>query len=223
MTIQGAINKTVFLLLLLMVPAIWTWNRFTQGDPGAASGAVGIGVIGGLIFGLITCFKKEWAPVTAPIYAVCEGLFIGAISALLNQKMPGIVMQAAMLTFGTLFAMLAAYRTGWIRATEKFKAGIVAATGGIFFFYLICMVLNLFHVSTPILYSSSALSIGISFVIVAIAALNLILDFDLIEQGAAVGAPKYMEWYAGFGLLVTLIWLYIEILKLLAKLNSNRN
>lgn len=223
MTIRGAINKSVLLLFLVMVPAIWTWTRFMEGRPEAAMPFVVGGVIGGLVFGLITNFKKEWSAVTAPLYAICEGLFLGAISALFESKVHGIVMQAAMLTFGTLFAMLAAYRSGWIRATEKFKAGVVAATGGVFFLYLVCWILSLFHVNVSFLYSSSLLSIGLSVVIVIIAALNFILDFDLIEQGSAVGAPKYMEWYAGFGLLVTLIWLYIEILKLLAKLNARRD
>ncbi len=220
MTIQGAINKTVLLLIMVMIPAMWTWNKFMQGSPQAAIPLAIGGAFGGLIFCLITCFKKEWSAVTAPIYALCEGLFIGAISAIFEYQIHGIVLQAALLTFGTLFAMLAAYRSGWIRATEKFKLGITAATGGIFFLYLASWILSMFGVQMSFLYSSSLLSIGISCVIVIIAALNFILDFDLIEQGAAVGAPKYMEWYAGFGLLVTLIWLYFEILKLLSKLNS---
>jgi len=223
MTIRGSINKSVLLLFMVMIPAMWTWTRFMEGRPDAAMPYVIGGVFGGMVFGLITCFKKEWAAVTGSLYAICEGLFLGAISALFEAKMPGIVMQAAMLTFGTLFAMLAAYRSGWIRATEKFKAGVVAATGGVFFLYLVSWILSLFHVNMSFLHSASPLSIGISVVVVIIAALNFILDFDLIEQGAAVGAPKYMEWYAGFGLLVTLIWLYIEILKLLAKLSARRD
>lgn len=225
MTIQGAVNKTAILLAICTIAAVFTWNRFGEDGRQAMPLMVG-GLIGGLILSLITCFKKEWSAVTAPLYAACEGLFIGGISAVFNAKWPGIVMQAAMLTFGTLFALLAAYRSGWIRATEKFKLGIAAATGGIFFFYIALLLLRLFHVGSGTFYTSfdaSPLSIGISVFVVVIAALNLVLDFDLIEQGAAVGAPKYLEWYSGFSLLVTLVWLYIEILRLLAKLNSRRD
>lgn len=222
MTIQGAVNKTAILLALCMATAIFSWQKFETSPASAMPLAVG-GAIAGFIFAIITCFKKQWAGVTAPIYALCEGLFIGAISAMYNQKFEGIVLQAAMLTFGTLFALLAAYRSGWIRATENFKLGVVAATGGIFVMYLVSWILGMFGVSMGFLHDSSMLSIGISAFIVVIAALNLVLDFDFIENGAQLGAPKYLEWYAGFGLLVTLIWLYLEILRLLAKLSSRRD
>jgi uncharacterized YccA/Bax inhibitor family protein len=161
--------------------------------------------------------------VTAPIYALLEGLVLGGVSLIFNSKWNGIALQAAMLTFGTLFAMLAAYRSGFIRATEKFKMGVVAATGGICLMYLVGWILSMFGMNMSFLYGNGMLSIGISVVVVVVAALNLVLDFDLIEQGAAVGAPKYLEWYSGFSLLVTLVWLYIEILRLLAKLNSRRD
>ena len=222
MTIQGTVNKTAILLALCMATAIFSWQKF-EANPAAAMPLVFGGAIAGFIFALITCFKKQWAGVTAPIYALCEGLFIGAISAMYNQKFQGIVLQAAMLTFGTLFALLAAYRSGWIRATENFKLGVAAATGGIFLMYLVSWILSMFGVSMGFMHDSSLLSIGISAFIVVIAALNLVLDFDFIEEGAKLGAPKYLEWYAGFGLLVTLIWLYLEILRLLAKLSSRRN
>jgi len=222
MTIQGAVNKTGILLAIAVFSAAFAWNRFTQ-DPASAMPLVLIGSIGGLILALITSFKKEWSPVTAPIYAALEGLFIGGISALFNAKWNGIVLQAGMLTFGTLFALLAAYRAGMIRATEKFKTGVIAATGGICLMYLVSMVLSLFHVNMGFMQGGGMLSIGISVFVVIIAALNLVLDFDMIEQGSQLGAPKYLEWYAGFGLLVTLVWLYIEILNLLAKLNSRRD
>lgn len=222
MTIQGTVNKTVLLLIMVMLPAMWVWNK-AFADQNAAMAWIFGGAIGGLILGLVTIFKKQWAPVTAPMYALAEGLFIGGISAIFEAKIPGIVMQAAMLTFGTLFALLGAYRSGWIRASENFKLGVVAATGGVFFLYLASWILGMFGISMSFLHDSSLLSIGISCVIVVIAALNLVLDFDFIEQGAEVGAPKYMEWYAGFGLLVTLVWLYLEMLKLLAKLSSRRN
>jgi uncharacterized YccA/Bax inhibitor family protein len=148
---------------------------------------------------------------------------LGGISALFNSQSNGIVLQAAMLTFGTLFTMLAAYRSGWIRATEKFKTGVIAATGGIFLLYLVSWILGMFGVNLSFMHGGGMLSIGISVFVVVIAALNLVLDFDVIEQGAKLGAPKYLEWYAGFGLLVTLIWLYLEILRLLMKLNSRRS
>jgi uncharacterized YccA/Bax inhibitor family protein len=222
MTIQGAVNKTAILLSLAMMTAIFAWNSFQRNPAGAWPLVIG-GAIGGFIIALITAFKKEWSPVTGPLYALCEGLFIGAISAVYETQFQGIVLQAGMLTFGTLFALLAAYRSGWIRATENFKLGVVAATGGICLMYLGSWVLGFFGVNMSFLHGSGLLSIGISAFVVVIAALNLVLDFDFIEQGAQLGAPKYLEWYAAFGLLVTLVWLYIEILRLLAKLAARRN
>ena len=222
MTIQGAVNKSAILLALAIISAAIAWNQFTQ-NPGIAMPLVLVGAIGGLIVAMITCFKKQWSPVTAPIYAVLEGLVIGGISAVFNARWNGIVLQAGMLTFGTLFAMLAAYRTGLIRATEKFKLGVVAATGGICLMYFVSMILSMFHVNMSFMNGGGLFSIGISVFVVIIAALNLVLNFDLIQQGAQLGAPKYLEWYAGFSLLVTLVWLYLEILNLLAKLNSRRD
>ena len=222
MTIQGAVNKTGILLAIAVLSAAFTWNRFTQ-NPAMAMPLVLAGSIGGFIMALVTCFKKQWSPVTAPIYALLEGLVIGGISALFERQSNGIVLQAGMLTFGTLFAMLAAYRSGWIRATEKFKTGVIAATGGICLLYFVSWILSMFHVNMSFMNGGGMLSIGISVVVVIVAALNLVLDFDVIEQGAQLGAPKYLEWYAGFGLLVTLVWLYLEILRLLAKLNSRRD
>ena len=222
MTIQGAVNKTGILLAIAVLSAAFTWNRFTQ-NPAMAMPLVLVGGIGGFIMALVTCFKKQWSPVTAPIYALLEGLVIGGVSALFERQSNGIVLQAGMLTFGTLFAMLAAYRSGWIRATEKFKTGVIAATGGICLLYFVSWILGMFGVNMSFMNGGGMLSIGISVVVVIVAALNLVLDFDVIEQGAQLGAPKYLEWYAGFGLLVTLVWLYLEILRLLAKLNSRRD
>ncbi len=223
MTIQGTVNKTGFLLLLLVVAAAYVWNLFTKAaDPAAIMPYMWIGTIGGLIAAVVTAFKKSWSPVTAPLYAVLEGLALGGISAFFEAQFPGIVIQAVGLTFGTLFALLMAYKSGLIKATENFKLGVVAATGGIFLLYFVSFILSLFHVNLSFMHSSSPLSIGISVVIVIVAALNLVLDFDFIEKGAESGAPKYMEWYAGFGLLVTLVWLYLEILRLLAKTRSRR-
>ena len=181
-----------------------------------------VGGIGGFVMALVTTFKKEWSAVTAPIYAVLEGLALGGLSAIFELRYPGIVVQAVALTFATLFCLLGAYKSGMIKATENFKLGVVAATGAIALVYLASWILSFFHVPMTFMTDSSPLSIGISVVIVIVAALNLVLDFDFIEQGATYGAPKYMEWYAGFGLLVTLVWLYMEILRLLAKLRERR-
>lgn len=223
MTVNGTILKTVILLLCAVATSSITWNAVSGSqDPSAAGGLTMIGALGGFVLALVTVFKTNWSPVTAPIYALLEGLFLGGVSAIFDLRYHGIAMQAVALTFGTAFCMLMAYRTGLIRPTQKFMLGVVAATGGIAVFYLVTMVLGLFHVNVPILYSNSPLSIGISLVIVGVAALNLILDFAFIEQGAAQGAPRYMEWYGAFGLMVTLVWLYVEMLRLLSKTRSRR-
>lgn len=223
MTINGTILKTVILLLCAVATASITWNAVSDSqDPSAAAGLAMVGALGGFVLALVTVFKKNWAMVTAPAYALLEGLFLGGVSAVLDLRYHGIAMQAVILTLGTAFCMLMAYRTGLIRATQKFTLGVVAATGAIALFYLISMVLSLFHVNVGIVYGNGPLSIALSFVIVGVAALNLILDFAFIEQGAAQGAPRYMEWYGAFGLMVTLVWLYVEILRLLSKLNSRR-
>jgi len=222
MSINGTVNKAGLMLVLLVLGAAFTWSRF-DGTPAGAQAVlpwVAVGAIGGLIVALITIFKKTWSPVTAPIYAVLEGLFLGGISAMFELRFPGIVMQAVGLTFGTLFALLAAYRSGLIKATENFKLGVVAATGAICLVYIADIVMGMFGKSFGFLHDSSWLSIGISAVVVIVAALNLVLDFDFIESGAEHGAPKYMEWYAAFGLMVTLVWLYLEMLRLLSKLQS---
>ena len=220
MTINGTVNNTAFLLILAMVGAMFSWSQFDTNGVGAMTAYVMGGMLGGLVFAMITIFKKEWAGYTAPAYALLEGLFLGAVSAIFNARYHGIVMEAVGLTFGTLGALLMAYRSGLIRATEKFKLGVVAATGGVAIFYLIGMVMSLFGHPIQAMYTGTPLGIGISLVVVVIAALNLILDFDMIEQGVAMRAPKYMEWYGAFGLVVTLVWLYLEFLRLLMKLNS---
>jgi len=222
MTIQGTVNKTLSLLLLTVLAASYVWGKTVSWDPSAALPWMAVGAIGGFIVGLITAFNKAAVRFTAPLYAVLEGLFLGGISAIFEKSYPGIVFQAVALTFGTLFCLLIAYKSRLIKPTENFKLGIAAATGGIVVFYLITMLLSLFHVNIGFMYAGSPLGIGISLVVVVIAALNLVLDFDFIESGAAQGAPKYMEWYGAFGLLVTLVWLYLEILRLLAKLANRR-
>jgi len=220
MTLQGTVNRTAVLLGLVTASASWTWYVFSTGG-NFAPYLLG-GLVGGFVLALITIFKKTAAPVTAPLYAVAEGLLLGGVSAAFEQQFPGIVFQAVFLTFGTLAALLIAYTSRLIKPSENFKLGIVAATGGICLFYLIALILGFFGLNVPLLHSSGPLGIAFSVFIVIIAALNLVLDFDFIENGAAAGAPKYMEWYAAFGLLVTLVWLYLEILRLLAKLQQSR-
>ncbi|HIO89226.1 MAG TPA: Bax inhibitor-1/YccA family protein [Candidatus Marinimicrobia bacterium] len=214
MTIQGTVNKTGLALLLLMASATLTWN-----SP-EASGLIWVGALGGFIVALITIFNKTAAPYTVPVYAVLEGLFLGGISRIFESMYPGIVQQAVFLTFGTLGALLLAYRSGLIKATENFKLGVTAATGGIAFVYLVSIVMGFFGIHFSMIHSSGPMGILFSAFVVVIAALNLVMDFDFIEEGAENGAPKYMEWYGAFGLLVTLIWLYLEILRLLAKLRQ---
>jgi uncharacterized YccA/Bax inhibitor family protein len=221
MTIQGTVNKAGLLLLCVLITATWIWNLYYRTlNPAAVTPWLAGGAIAGLIVGFITIMKNTWAPVTAPIYALLEGLVIGGLSAIFEAQFPGIVIQAVALTFGTCLALLLAYKTRLIRASENFKAGVVAATGGIFLVYLATIILGFFGMQIPLIYQSGPVGIAFSLFVVIIAALNLVLDFDFIEQGAAGGAPRYMEWYAAFGLMVTLIWLYLEIIRLLAKLRS---
>ncbi len=227
MTVNGTIHRTGILLLLLLSTAFVTWSMyFKAADADEAQGmgaaALIVGLVGGLVFGLITSFKMTWAPITAPLYALFEGLLLGGISASLEAAYPGIAISSVVLTFGTCFVMLACYRSGLLRPTQKFAMGVVAATGGICMIYLLSMVLGLFHVAVPGIFGGGPIGIIFSLVVVTIAALNLILDFGFIEQGASMGAPKYMEWYGAFGLVVTLVWLYLEILRLLSKLRSRR-
>jgi len=222
MTLNGTMNKTAILLLCALATAAWTWKSFmdTQ-DPSSVSLQLMVGLFGGMIFAFVTIFKREWAPVTAPIYALLEGMALGGISAFVNLRYPGIAFQAVGLTFGTLFMMLFLYRSGIIKVTNKLRMGIVAATGGICLFYFASMLLGFFHVNFfGSVFGSGVVGIGFSLFVVAIAALNLVLDFDFIEQGVTAGAPKFLEWYGAFGIMVTLVWLYIEMLRLLSKVRS---
>ena len=220
MTIQGTVNKTALALVILMATASYTWNLGVT-DPRVPAFTM-VGVLGGLVLAMVTIFKKEWAGTTTPMYAALEGLALGGISATFEARYPGLVSQAVFLTFGTLGALLLAYRSGLIKATENFKLGIFAATGGIALVYLINFVMSFFGSGIPMIHSSGTIGIVFSVIVVGVAALNLVLDFDFIEQGAEGGAPKYMEWYGAFGLLVTLVWLYLEILRLLAKMQERR-
>ena len=219
MTLDGAVNKTAISMGILLLAAYYTYSN-------AIMDYILIGFIGGFIVAIVTIFKKEWSPITVPIYAVLEGLALGGISKMYADAFePGIVPQAIMLTLGILFALLFAYKSKIIQATENFKLGVFAATAGIGIVYLVSFVMSMFGGGAlPVMdpTNASMLSIGFSLFVVVIASLNLVMDFDFIEQGAASGAPKYMEWYGAFGLLVTLIWLYLEILRLLAKLRSRK-
>jgi len=225
MTVSGTVNKTGILTICVVATAAWTWSRFLNaGNPEVAMASVVpillLGGIGGFVVALVTIFKKSWAPITAPIYALLEGLVLGGISAMTELRFPGIPMQAVGLTFGTLVALLLVYRAGIIKVTDNFRLGVVAATGGIALFYIATMIMGFFGVRFPSVFGAGPLGIGISVFVVIVAALNLVLDFDLIERGAQMGAPKYMEWYGAFALMITLIWLYLEILRLLQKLRS---
>ena len=217
MTINGTVNKTAISLFLLIGTGYFTF--------GVINPIILIVCgIGGFITAIVTVFKKQWAPITVPIYAILEGGLLGGVSYMYNSMYNGIVTDAIFLTVGILLSLLFAYRSGLIKPTENFKLGIFAATGGIAIVYIINMVMGFFGSSMGVMQidNASPMSIGFSVVVVIIAALNLVLDFDFIEEGAESGAPKYMEWYGAFGLLVTLIWLYLEILRLLAKLNSRK-
>ncbi|MFK8013022.1 MAG: Bax inhibitor-1/YccA family protein [Marinicellaceae bacterium] len=221
MTINGTINKTGVLVVLAMITGAWGWSKVGSSPQLLmpffwTSLAVSIGCY-------IAMWKRpEWASIVAPIYAAVQGVFLGALSGILEMQWPGIAMQAAMATMATVLGMLIAYRTGIIRATPMFKKVVITATMGIMIFYVISIVASLFGANFSVnqFGNSSMLSIGLSLFIVVIAALNLILDFDFIERGSAEGAPKHMEWYGAFGLMVTIVWLYVEMLRLISKLRD---
>ncbi|QJD86388.1 Bax inhibitor-1/YccA family protein [Cohnella herbarum] len=218
MTIDGTVNKAFIMLAILLGGAFVTWSMYFN-DRNVMPIAIG-GAIGGLILALIISFKPKASPYLVPIYAALEGVFLGGISATYEAKFNGITLQAALLTMCIFVALLLAYKSRIIKATENFKLGVFAATAGIMLVYLASFVLGMFGVTVPYLHDSSLIGIGISLVIVVVAALNLVLDFDFIESGAQQGAPKYMEWYGAFGLMVTLVWLYLEMLRLLSKIAS---
>jgi uncharacterized YccA/Bax inhibitor family protein len=221
MTIQGTVNKTGISLFILMVTAMWAWTRHVQGYP--MGGLMLLGGLGGFVVALVTIFKNDAAPYTVPLYAALEGLLLGAVSASYEARYPGIVMNAVALTFGTLLALLAVYKSRLIAVTENMRLGVAAATGGIALVYLISMVMGFFGVQMPLIHSTGPMGIAFSLFVTGLAAFNLVMDFDFIERGADSGAAKHMEWYGAFGLLVTLVWLYLEMLRLLAKLQSRRD
>jgi uncharacterized YccA/Bax inhibitor family protein len=218
MTLEGTVNKTLIAFIILVAAAVYTWNAYFDGADVTMYWIAGIA--GSLVLGLLIAFIPKIAPIGVPIYALLEGMFIGALSAQYEASFSGITLQAALLTFCVFLALLLAYKLRIIRATRNFRLGVFAATAGIMLVYAANFIMNFFGAGIPYLHSNGWIGIGISLVIVAVAALNLVLDFDFIERGSESGAPKYMEWYGAFGLLVTLIWLYIEMLRLLAKLRS---
>ena len=222
MTLQGTVNKTGILLALVVLSASYTWNIFFQsGNPGSVMPLAMGGAIVGFILALVTMFKRQWSGITAPMYAIAQGFFLGGISAIFEAQYPGIVIQAVGLTLGTLTSLLFLYKTGIVKPTENFRLMVASATMGIAMLYFVSFIMNMFGSSgIGFIHSNGLFGIGFSLFVVGIAALNLVLDFDFIEQGSEVGAPKYMEWFGAFSLMVTLIWLYLEMLRLLAKLRS---
>jgi uncharacterized YccA/Bax inhibitor family protein len=219
MTLEGTVVKTAGLLFILMVAALYTWTQAAAQSP-LTYPLIIVGSIGGLVTAMLTIFVPKASPFSAPLYAALEGLVLGAISAAFEARYHGIVIQAVGLSIGVLAIMLFLYGTGIIRATEKFKIGVVAATGAICLVYVVDLVASFFGAHIPYIHESGYVGIGFSLAVVVIAALNLVLDFDFIERGVQMQAPKYMEWYGGFSLLVTLVWMYLEILRLLAKVQG---
>lgn len=214
MTVQGAINKSFLLMGVLLCTGAVGW-MFP--NPIMMWG----GAIGGLVIVLLAVWKTHWSPILAPIYAALEGLFVGSISAIYASAFDGIVFHAVSLTMAVLFLMLFIYKTGIIKVTSKFRTGVIMATGAVMLVYVLSFVLGFFGINLPFLHEGGMIGIGISLVIIGIASLNLLLDFDNFDKGEQMGAPKYMEWFSAMGLMITLVWLYIEILRLLAMLSSS--
>lgn len=232
MTVQGTVNKCFVLFFLVVIAAWWVWEKLMQPAPVLTDPLLSPppsmnvmpyvlgGGIAGMVLGFVTVFKPRWSPFTAPAYAVCEGFLLGGMSALFERAYPGVVVQAVGLTFAVMFCMLGLYKSGLIKVTRGFVAGLTAATGAVVLVYVTSWILSFFNIHIPFIYGNSPIGIGFSLIVVGIAAFNLILDFYVIEEGEHQGAAKYMEWYGAFGLMVTLIWLYLEILRLLSKLRS---
>ena len=218
MTISGTVQKTVGLLLIVIVTASWTWSL---GASDSTAALVFVSGLAGFVVAMATVLKPTCARFTAPLYAVLEGFVLGGIALEFELSYPGIAGNAVFLTFGTLGAFLLAYHSRLIQPTENLKLGVTAATGGIAILYLLSLVTGWFGITLPLIHTSGTFGILFSAFVVGVAAYNLVLDFDFIEEGEKRRAPKYLEWYGAFGLLVTLVWLYLEVLRLLAKLQSD--
>lgn len=231
MTVRGSINKFGFLMLMVIAGAAYTWHLYSQYKDGQMMTLFWVGLIGSLILGLVISFRPRLAQYLAPVYGLLEGLMLGTFSVLVNEMAikkgwpGGVVPQAVGLTFGVAIVMFLLYNFRIIKPTEKFKSVMISAILGVGLLYLAYWILGIFHINLPFMNwgDSSALGIGINIVVLVIAALTLILDFERIEVGSQTGAPKYMEWYCAFGLLVTMVWLYIQILKLLSRFANSRN
>lgn len=226
MTMASTVNKIVILMILTILSAFVGWQLVPTATNATISSGAALVALGapflGLALAIAIIFKKQWAPALTPVYVMCEGLFLGVISKVFNAQYQGIALTAVILTFGILACMLVIYQSGLIRVTEHFRMAVAAATGAIAVYYIFNLLFGLFaHHNLPLIWDSGSAGIIFSIIVVIVAALNLVLDFDFIEQGARHRLPKYMEWYAGFGLMVTVIWLYLEILRLLAKSRSN--
>jgi uncharacterized YccA/Bax inhibitor family protein len=216
MTVSGAVNKSLLAVVLTTAVAGLVWHQYaTTHNSAALIPYMLLGGIGGFVIALITIFKNNIAPITTPLYAIAEGAVLGSMSALLDSQYPGIALQAVGLTLAVLFAMLLAYRTGLVKVTDGFRLGVVAATGGVVLVYLASFILSFFHINMPFLFGATPFALGFSVFVVILAALNLVLDFDVIDSYAKQGVPKYMEWYSAMALLITLVWLYMEILRML--------
>ncbi len=222
MTINGTIGKAFVLMLLALGTATFTWHAALNGRPGLASAGMLVGVIGGFVVSLVGILKPRTAPFTAPAYALLEGLALGAISAFYQTRYAGVPIQAVTLTFLTLFSVLALYRAGVLRATERFRAVVMAATFGVMLFYMLSIVLGLFGIQVPLIQDASPVGIVFSGAVLILAAMHYVLDFDFIERGAAAGAPKYLEFYSAMALLITTVWVYLEALRLFSKLQRRR-
>ncbi len=230
MTVQGTVNKSFLLLVVMMACALWPWAQASAGNLQAVSGLVTLGAIGGFVLALIISFKPTTAPYLSVPYAALEGVVLGAISAIFEQRYPGIAIEAIAGTFGVSLTMLVLYRTGVIRVTDRLRAVVMGAMIGIVLLFVGTWVLSFFHVMVPFVAGtgalglggggSSPLAIGFSALVIIVAAFMLTLDFDMIERGAQAGAPQYMEWYGAFGLMVTLVWMYIEMLRLMGQLRE---
>lgn len=222
MTRAGTAGKSLILLALCAFSATFTWMQVAAGNTAIMMPALLVGGLGGFVMAMIVSFKPHTAPVVAPIYAVLEGLVLGAISALFNLKYPGLPQQAVLLTFAVALGVFTLYRMNILKATEGFRRMVVGATIGIAVFYLVNIVLSMFNVNLGYTTSNSPIAIGINLLIAGVAAMNLVLNFDDIDNAVRMGAPKRMEWYGAFGLMVTLVWLYLELLRLLSRLQGGR-